>query len=141
MVMRKSLPFIDDIEINKDLILLLVIGGLYSLGIFLSNTFVNIYLWKQSGDYITIGVYNLAIFIFQPITFILAGKVAKKIDRVVVLRLGVIFLSLFFLSVLIIGDQATKYNFMLGRDRKSTRLNSSHVAISYAVFCLKNKQI
>src|SRR5690625_471984 len=27
----------------------------------------------------------------------------------------------------------------LVEDRKSTRLNSSHVAISYAVFCLKNK--
>src|SRR5690606_39618831 len=26
------------------------------------------------------------------------------------------------------------------RDRKSTRLNSSHVKISYAVFCLKKKQ-
>src|SRR5690625_7043526 len=26
-----------------------------------------------------------------------------------------------------------------GTDRKSTRLNSSHVAISYAVFCLKKK--
>src|SRR5439155_2533877 len=26
-----------------------------------------------------------------------------------------------------------------GADRKSTRLNSSHVAISYAVFCLKKK--
>src|SRR6266496_1731096 len=26
-----------------------------------------------------------------------------------------------------------------GRDRKSTRLNSSHVEISYAVFCLKKK--
>src|SRR5690625_6928237 len=26
-------------------------------------------------------------------------------------------------------------------DRKSTRLNSSHVAISYAVFCLKKKSI
>src|SRR5690625_5749201 len=26
-------------------------------------------------------------------------------------------------------------------DRKSTRLNSSHVAISYAVFCLKKKTI
>src|SRR5260221_1726857 len=25
-----------------------------------------------------------------------------------------------------------------GRDRKSTRLNSSHTVISYAVFCLKN---
>src|SRR3989442_8196570 len=28
-----------------------------------------------------------------------------------------------------------------GVDRKSTRLNSSHVRISYAVFCLKKKQI
>src|SRR5437870_8376326 len=27
------------------------------------------------------------------------------------------------------------------RDRKSTRLNSSHVAISYAVFCLKKKNM
>src|SRR5690625_6281481 len=27
----------------------------------------------------------------------------------------------------------------LVQDRKSTRLNSSHVAISYAVFCLKKK--
>src|SRR5574337_793426 len=26
-----------------------------------------------------------------------------------------------------------------GRDRKSTRLNSSHHSISYAVFCLKKK--
>src|SRR5699024_12225660 len=30
------------------------------------------------------------------------------------------------------GFQATK-----AQDRKSTRLNSSHVSISYAVFCLK----
>src|SRR5690606_39483243 len=28
----------------------------------------------------------------------------------------------------------------LGLDRKSTRLNSSHVKISYAVFCLKKKK-
>src|SRR5438128_6534302 len=27
-----------------------------------------------------------------------------------------------------------------GRDRKSTRLNSSHGSISYAVFCLKKKK-
>src|SRR3989442_10694134 len=30
---------------------------------------------------------------------------------------------------------------LLRRDRKSTRLNSSHVRISYAVFCLKKKKI
>src|SRR5690349_24256925 len=31
------------------------------------------------------------------------------------------------------------YGQKLRRDRKSTRLNSSHVEISYAVFCLKKK--
>ena len=31
--------------------------------------------------------------------------------------------------------------FCAGADRKSTRLNSSHKPISYAVFCLKNKTI
>src|SRR4051812_49949525 len=30
--------------------------------------------------------------------------------------------------------------FGLVRDRKSTRLNSSHMSISYAVFCLKKKK-
>src|SRR5690625_6332736 len=31
-------------------------------------------------------------------------------------------------------------NKKIDKDRKSTRLNSSHVAISYAVFCLKKKK-
>src|SRR5690606_42165932 len=32
------------------------------------------------------------------------------------------------------------FNSMKEQDRKSTRLNSSHVKISYAVFCLKKKK-
>src|SRR5438034_6411913 len=31
-------------------------------------------------------------------------------------------------------------NWIVSRDRKSTRLNSSHTVISYAVFCLKKKK-
>src|SRR5690606_41548173 len=37
------------------------------------------------------------------------------------------------------GDARTKLPHSGGIDRKSTRLNSSHVKISYAVFCLKKK--
>src|SRR5436305_6257495 len=33
------------------------------------------------------------------------------------------------------------FSLHLSRDRKSTRLNSSHVRISYAVFCLKKKTL
>src|SRR5207249_10996351 len=32
-------------------------------------------------------------------------------------------------------------HYVHAQDRKSTRLNSSHVSISYAVFCLKKKKI
>src|SRR3712207_8712639 len=34
---------------------------------------------------------------------------------------------------------ATLCDYLATRDRKSTRLNSSHANISYAVFCLKKK--
>src|SRR3712207_7722848 len=37
--------------------------------------------------------------------------------------------------------QAAEIARRLGSDRKSTRLNSSHANISYAVFCLQKKRI
>src|SRR5947207_12532169 len=37
-------------------------------------------------------------------------------------------------------SQTSYWQGRLRRDRKSTRLNSSHTVISYAVFCLKKKK-
>src|SRR5207249_9287039 len=50
-------------------------------------------------------------------------------------------------ATLLLAKTAAKEGWTLGRiggdefalDRKSTRLNSSHVSISYAVFCLKKR--
>src|SRR5690242_21546261 len=46
--------------------------------------------------------------------------------------------------VLTIGAGPSEYALarmvVAARDRKSTRLNSSHMSISYAVFCLKKKK-
>src|SRR3712207_7269560 len=39
-----------------------------------------------------------------------------------------------------VGRQLTERADVGGQDRKSTRLNSSHANISYAVFCLKKKK-
>src|SRR5438874_3319611 len=40
-----------------------------------------------------------------------------------------------------VGEAADRHRTQrLPQDRKSTRLNSSHVEISYAVFCLKKKK-
>src|SRR5688500_19328974 len=38
------------------------------------------------------------------------------------------------------GDEGRLHDVGVGLDRKSTRLNSSHLVISYAVFCLKKKK-
>src|SRR5258707_2572028 len=46
----------------------------------------------------------------------------------------------------VLGNHTAKFGFDIRgaynlRDRKSTRLNSSHANISYAVFCLKKKKL
>src|SRR5436305_3688568 len=40
----------------------------------------------------------------------------------------------------VLGQRLAQLARLHVRDRKSTRLNSSHVRISYAVFCLKKKK-
>ncbi|KEK26206.1 MFS transporter [Bacillus gaemokensis] len=105
---------IGDVEVNRDLVLLLIMGGLYTLAISLSNTFVNIYLWKQTQNYLNLGLYNLASVVLQPITFLLGGKLAKRIDRAILLRIGVGTLAVFFIVVLLTGKHASQYILLIG---------------------------
>jgi YQGE family putative transporter len=114
MAMNLKKKILGKVDISRDLTLLLIVGGLYFLSIALSNTFVNVYIWKQSGSFADIALYNLGIVIMQPLTFILAGRWAKKVDRVVVLRLGVSFLSAFFITVLFFGDHMSRGQLLLG---------------------------
>src|SRR5207249_11574787 len=55
---------------------------------------------------------------------------------ILVSAVGIAFI---FASIISIGKKETT-TFYWCLDRKSTRLNSSHVSISYAVFCLKKKK-
>src|SRR5438477_8073793 len=41
----------------------------------------------------------------------------------------------------LVHDERLDFMLRSGLDRKSTRLNSSHMSISYAVFCLKKKKM
>src|SRR5437879_11960105 len=53
-----------------------------------------------------------------------------------VMRLSVPFVQKLLIPWIIPRNEFVRY----GIDRKSTRLNSSHRCISYAVFCLKKKK-
>lgn len=99
---------------NKDFKLLLLTGGLYALSTALSNTFVNVYLWKQSEDILAIALYNLASVLFQPLAFFLAGRLTKRLDRTTVLRIGVGMLAVFYLVVLLAGTNASQMLIILG---------------------------
>src|SRR3712207_6874728 len=55
-------------------------------------------------------------------------------------RLTIRAMALYELTVHFETDAASEVERLADEDRKSTRLNSSHANISYAVFCLKTKK-
>ena len=102
------------IKSNKELYTLILIGGLYSLSTALSNTFVNVYLWKQNEALMDLGIYNLAVVLLQGAAFLAAGGLAKRVDRIIVLRIGVCFLATFYLVVLMFTSASRIYLVLIG---------------------------
>src|SRR5207245_9212077 len=71
---------------------------------------------------------HVLLFGSEPRRELRDGDIARDADRVGKRERGL---------RVVIGDRATEHTPLA--DRKSTRLNSSHGSISYAVFCLKKK--
>src|SRR5699024_12797931 len=55
----------------------------------------------------------------------------QQVEDTLVVQIGVVVVHQLRVGAVVVRH--------VGGDRKSTRLNSSHVSISYAVFCLKKK--
>lgn len=94
--------------------LLLLMNTLYLSSIGLSNTFVNVYLWKVKSDYAVIGLYNMFAFLAIPLAFWVGGHLIKRWDRVISIRLGVLIMAAFYLTVLSLGKSAAAYVIPLG---------------------------
>ncbi|SFJ00087.1 MFS transporter [Thermoflavimicrobium dichotomicum] len=104
----------DAYQLDRESWLLLVMSGLYAAATSLSNMFVHVYLWKIRQDLITIGWFNFSQYLSMAIAFILAGWMAKKVDRVITIRLGVGIQAVFYLTVLLLGTKASLYAPWLG---------------------------
>src|SRR5690606_42032051 len=70
----------------------------------------------------------------------IARRLAERGDSVVILGINEEDLQRSAADVASRHPSQTNFGYVLCEDRKSTRLNSSHVKISYAVFCLKKKK-
>ena len=94
--------------------LLLFVFTLFSFASLLSGTFVPVYLWKQTGSFFQIGLYILGQYVSSGIVFYLAGSVAKRGKKRLLLQSGCIGMGLFYAILLIISNQASHYIFLMG---------------------------
>src|SRR5438876_7320318 len=88
--------------------------------------------------------YNIVFLVFLPVFFFFNDTATTEIytlslhDALPISRpAGLISIEDFDTTLYFLDDREIDY---LRGDRKSTRLNSSHPSISYAVFCLKKKK-
>lgn len=104
----------EKLKLQRDAKILLLIAGLFIIALGLSNTFVNIYIWRIKKDFVAIGIYNLFIHITLPLTFILAGYISKKRDGTSSIRIGIILHTLFFMIIFLLKEDAVNYLIHLG---------------------------
>lgn len=101
-------------RLEKPAKLLLVLHAIFTLAVTLSNLFLNVYLWKIQKDYRDIAVFNLMVFLFTAIAFILAGAVLSRSGRGAVYRAGLAVYAIFFVAILFLREQAVTYVLPIG---------------------------
>src|SRR5207248_11134246 len=107
----------------------------YLLSTFLSSSFLFFFFFFNYPA--TTVIYTLSLHDALPIFSDIDQFMRKFIQR------ATDFLGFrrSFVGLLEDGKLSVRWSFIEGKqDRKSTRLNSSHRTISYAVFCLKKKK-
>lgn len=119
--------------------LVLLVRGLLTLGIGLSNVFVNIYLWRVSKDLHVLALFNLFLFSSVPFAFVLAGWVARNFDRLWCLRIGVVVHTIFYLIILLLKKESVHFIIPLGFF-KGIGVGFFHLAEHILVFDLTEDQ-
>lgn len=98
----------------KEAKILLAMSVLFTFTMGLSSIFVNVFFWKQTSNFIIIVVYNLLQYIITPITFLIAGMLAKKKNGIWSLRIGLFLFAMFYGLILFVGSRGVPYIYFLG---------------------------
>ncbi|MFS0723978.1 MFS transporter [Paenibacillus sp. 1P07SE] len=96
-------------RLSKEAVTSLIIHGCFQFGASMSGLFLNLYLWRLTGDLLVNGVYNIIVFFITPLGFALGGWIAKKKDRMVTYRLGIVLIALFYLGVIIAQERVVDF--------------------------------
>lgn len=94
--------------------LLLAVNGLFITASILSGTFLGIYIWKATRNFVLLGWFTLLTHVCMAATFWLAGYLAKRGRSGTCLRFGIGVSAAFYGIVLLLGKEAAHYVWLLG---------------------------
>src|SRR5439155_23472233 len=108
--------------VSSNTLILLTLTRFIAFFTLIVNTYFKIFF--SFTDTATTEIYTLSLHDALPICSLASARIRRFPRR----------------GKMLIFRMSLSHNRTSAADRKSTRLNSSHVAISYAVFCLKKKK-
>jgi len=103
-----------EIKLSKEAYITLLIHGCFQIGASMSALFLNLYLWRLTEDLRVNGLFNIILYGTTPFVFAIGGWIAKKRDRMVTYRLGIVMIALFFMSVIVAGRYVAVYYPLFG---------------------------
>jgi YQGE family putative transporter len=94
--------------------LLLLVNGLFITASIISGTFLGIYIWKATHNFVLLGWFTLLTHVFSAVTFWVAGYWAKRGRCGTCLRIGIGVSAVLYGIVLLLGKGAVHYVWLLG---------------------------
>jgi YQGE family putative transporter len=105
----KASPLPPDQRLGRDAVTALIIHSCFQFGASMSGLFLNLYLWRLTQDLTINAVYNIISFAMTPAAFALGGLIAKKRDRMLTYRIGIVMIAFFYLMVIIAQEHVPDY--------------------------------
>lgn len=87
----------------------LLIHFCFQFGASMSGVFLNLYLWRLTGDLWINGMYNIINFAVSAAAFVLGGLLVKKTDRMYAYRLGLLLISAFYICVVLAQEKVAEW--------------------------------
>jgi len=104
----------DNRRLDRQTVLLLAVNVLFITATALSATYLGVYIWKATSNFVTLGWFTLLTHISMALTFWMAGNGVKEGNKMICLRLGIGVSAAFYMLVLLLGKSAFHYIALLG---------------------------
>ncbi|GGG08870.1 MFS transporter [Paenibacillus abyssi] len=105
----RGTPVPPERRLSGEAVISLVIHGCFQFGASMSALFLNLYLWRLTEDLWVNGMYNAIVYFITPFAFALGGWIAKKKDRMLTYRLGIVLIALFYLVVILSQERVAEH--------------------------------